>query len=112
MRRPILQISALSAAGLLAAAASAQGTGPAPSRMAPQGLIAYACAVTMPSSTQRIVFVEALDKQAGRRVAERARPVDTTGKRTPVRSVQECIDLSKEKFIDAKAAQLLADTPR
>lgn len=112
MRRLILQIPVLAVAVLATATASAQGTGPAPSRMAPQGLIAYACAVTMPSSTQRIVFVEALDKQAGRRVAERARPVDTTGKRTPVRSVQECIDLAKEKFIDPKSAELLANTPR
>ncbi|MGC4365522.1 hypothetical protein [Hydrogenophaga sp. R2] len=112
MRRPILQIPVLVAASLVAVAASAQVTGPAPSRMAPQGLVSYACAVTMPSSTQRIVFVEAPDKQAGRRLAERSRPIDTTGKRTPVRSVQECIDLAKEKFIDPKAAELLANTPR
>ncbi|OSZ66031.1 hypothetical protein [Hydrogenophaga sp. IBVHS2] len=112
MRCLTLLVPALVAAGGLVAPAAAQTAGPAPSRMAPDGLITYACAVTMPSSAQRIVFVEALDKQAGRRIADRARPVDTNGKRTPVRSVQECIDLAKEKFIDAQSAELLANTPR
>lgn len=112
MRRFILTSFTLAAAAFVATPAAAQSAGPAPSRMAPDGLITYACVVTMPSSAQRIVFVEALDKQAGRRIADRARPIDTNGKRTPVRSVQECIDMAKEKFIDPKAAELLANTPR
>lgn len=78
----------------------------------PRDLITYACSVTMPSSTQRLVFVEALDKQAARRLADRARVMDSAGKRVPPRSVQECIATEKEKFIDPRAAELLANTPR
>lgn len=103
-------VGLLGLVGLMPVIAQAQ-TG-APSRQAPPGLITYACSVTMPSATQRLVFVEALDKAAARRLADRARLVDAGGKRVPARSVQECIEPAKEKFIDAKAAELLANALR
>lgn len=103
-------VGLLGLAGLMPVAAQAQPQ--QPSRQAPPGLITYVCSVTMPSTTQRLVFVESLDKAAARRLADRARLVDAPGKRVPPRSVQECIEPAKEKFIDAKAAQLLAETPR
>ncbi len=74
--------------------------------------VLHVCSATMPSGVQRLVFVEAQDKQAARRLADRARLVDTAGKRLPPRSVQECIVPAREKFIDPKAAELLVNTPR
>lgn len=72
----------------------------------------FVCATTLPSGKQRLLFVDAQDKQAARRLADRVPMADGPGKKVAARSVQECIEPGREKFIDPKAAEMLASTPR
>ena len=78
----------------------------------PASIREYACAATLPNGAKRIVFAEAAEREGARRIAERAKLPDGKGLRTQARSIQECIELGKERFIDPGSALLLQDTPR
>lgn len=69
----------------------------------------HVCSVTTASGAKQLLFSIVKDKGEARQVAARQSLGGAGGK---VVLVHECIDPTKEKFIDAKAAELLANTPR
>lgn len=71
--------------------------------------IRHVCSVTTASGAKQLLFSIVKDKAEARQVAGRQSLGGTGGK---VVLVHECIDPIKEKFIDAKSADLLANTPR
>lgn len=69
----------------------------------------HVCSVTTASGAKQLLFSIVADKAEARQVSGRQSLGGPGGK---VVLVHECIDPAKEKFIDPKSAELLANTPR